>query len=138
LIGADAPCRYVLPDLIVLWDPPYPTARSTGLVSERYGEVRWPRGARLSSGSSGNHTPHGWFAAAGPGIQPGRSDQTHDTADLIPTVFEWMGAPRPDHFAGRPIEELLGERSLVRAPRAFASADPGVHVGGAAPDKSLA
>ena len=116
VVGADAPCRYVLPDLIVLWDPPYPTARSVGVVSDRYGEVRWPRDARLSSGRSGNHTPHGWFAAAGPGIEPGRSAETHDTADLIPTAFEWMGAPRPDHFAGRPSGELLAGSADATGP----------------------
>ena len=27
--------------------------------------------------------------------------------DLMPTVFDWLGAPRPSHFAGRPIPELL-------------------------------
>ena len=108
LVGADAPRRKVLPDLVVLWDPPHPIASSTGVVSERYGEVRWPRGSFLASGRSGNHTPHGWFAAAGPGVRPGRSDATHDTADLIPTVFEWLGVPSPDYFVGSPIEELVG------------------------------
>jgi hypothetical protein len=27
----------------------------------------------------------------------------------MPTVFQWLGAPRPSDFAGRPIEELLGD-----------------------------
>ncbi len=110
-VGADAPRRRFLPDVIVLWDPPHPTSHSTGLVSETYGQVRWPRGQRLQSGRSGNHTPNGWFVAAGPGIAPGESERTHDTVDLIPTVFEWLGAPRPPHFAGQPIDELLGERA---------------------------
>jgi predicted AlkP superfamily phosphohydrolase/phosphomutase len=108
VVGASAPRRWVLPDLIVLWDPPHPAALSSGVVSERYGEVRWPRGARLASGRSGNHTPRGWFAAAGPGIEPGESAQAHDTADLIPTAFHWMGAPAPPRFAGKVIEELSG------------------------------
>ncbi len=108
VVGADAPRRSVLPDLIVLWDPPHATAHSSGVISERYGEVRWPRGEKLSSGRSGNHTPHGWFAAAGPGIEPGESDQAYDTADLIPTAFEWLGAERPEHFTGKPITELTG------------------------------
>jgi len=109
LVPADAPRRPTLPDLIALWTCPHPTSRSSGVVSEKYGEVRWPKGQKLISGRSGNHTPHGWFIAAGPGIEPGEVDQTHDTADLIPTVFAWLGAARPDHFAGRPIAELLGE-----------------------------
>lgn len=113
LIGADAPRRRFLPDLVLLWDPPHPTSESSGVVSETYGEVRWPKGQRLESGRSGNHTPHGWFAAAGPGIAPGPSDRTYDTADVIPTVFEWLGAPRPNHFAGEPIPELLVDPAIA-------------------------
>ena len=111
LVGRDAPRRAILPDLVVLWDPPHPTSQSCGVVSERYGEVRWPKGQRLASGRSGNHTPHGWLAAAGPGIAAGTLDRAYDSADLIPTVFEWLGAPLPPHFAGRPIAELVGAPS---------------------------
>ena len=107
LVGAAAPRRRYLPDLVVLWDPPHPTSQSSGVVSPTYGEVRWPKGEKLVSGRSGNHTPNGWFVAVGPGISPGQSTHVHDTADLIPTVFEWLGAPQPAHFAGRPIDELI-------------------------------
>jgi arylsulfatase A-like enzyme len=79
------------------------------VVSDQFGAVRWPAGRKLASGRSGNHTPHGWFVARGPGIRPGPSDRTYDTADLMPTVFQWLGAPQPSHFVGRPIEELLGD-----------------------------
>jgi predicted AlkP superfamily phosphohydrolase/phosphomutase len=109
LVPPDAPRRRFLPDLIVLWDPPHPVWASSGLVSDRLGEVRWPKGRKLASGRSGNHTPHGWFIAKGPEIPPGTSSRTYDTADLMPTVFRWLGAPQPSHFAGRPIEELLGD-----------------------------
>jgi len=107
VVGADASRRRFLPDVIVLWANPFPASQSSGVVSDLCGEVRWPRGQLLSSGRSGNHTSNGWFVAAGPGIEPGRSEQTHDTVDLMPTAFEWLGAPRPSHFAGRPIAELL-------------------------------
>ncbi|MBA3554510.1 MAG: alkaline phosphatase family protein [Gemmatimonadales bacterium] len=109
LVSPDAPRRRFLPDLIVLWDPPHPVWASSGVVSDRFGEIRWPKGRKLASGRSGNHTPHGWFIAKGPGITPGPSRRTYDTADLIPTAFRWLGAPQPPHFAGRPIEELLGD-----------------------------
>ena len=109
LIAPTAPRRRYLPDLVVLWDPPGPVWASSGVVSDEFGEVRWPKGAKLASGRSGNHTPHGWFVAKGPGIPPGPSARTYDTADLMPTVFHWLGAPRPPHFVGRPIEELLGD-----------------------------
>jgi predicted AlkP superfamily phosphohydrolase/phosphomutase len=109
LISPTAPRRRFLPDLVVLWDPPGPAWASSGVVSDQFGEIRWPKGRKLASGRSGNHTPHGWFIAKGPGIPPGTSARTYDTADLMPTVFQWLGAPRPPHFAGRPIEELLGD-----------------------------
>jgi predicted AlkP superfamily phosphohydrolase/phosphomutase len=109
LISPTAPRRRFLPDLVVLWDPPGPVWASGGVVSDQFGEIRWPEGRKLASGRSGNHTPHGWFVARGPGIPPGPSARTYDTADLMPTVFQWLGAPRPSHFAGRPIEELLGD-----------------------------
>jgi predicted AlkP superfamily phosphohydrolase/phosphomutase len=107
LIEPGAPYRDHLPDLVVLWDPPHSTLDSSGVVSDRYGEVRWPKGERFRSGRSGNHTPHGWIAAAGPGISPGQLSAPCDTVDLMPTIFEWLGAPRPPHFAGRPIDRLL-------------------------------
>ena len=106
LIPPTAPRRRYLPDLVVLWDPPGPVWASKGVVSDRFGEIRWPEGHKLASGRSGNHTPRGWFIAKGPGIAPGPSPRTYDTADLMPTVFQWLGAPQPAHFAGRPIEEL--------------------------------
>ena len=108
LVSPSAPRRRFLPDLVVLWDPPGPVGASGGVVSDQFGEIRWPKDRRLASGRSGNHTPHGWFVAKGPGIPPGPSERTYDTADLMPTIFQWLGAPRPSHFAGRPIDELLG------------------------------
>lgn len=114
-IGSDAPRRDVLPDLVVLWHRRRRAQESGGVVSQRYGEVRWPKGAKLFSGRSGNHTDHGWFVACGPGIEPGRSGQTHDTVDLMPTVFRWIGSPQPDFFQGRPIAELTTEHQTTRA-----------------------
>jgi len=109
LIPPTALRRRYLPDLVVLWDPPGPASASRGVVSDQFGEIRFPQGRKLASGRSGNHTSHGWFIAKGPGIPPGRSARTYDAADLMPTVFQWLGAPRPPHFAGRPIEELVGD-----------------------------
>jgi predicted AlkP superfamily phosphohydrolase/phosphomutase len=109
LVSPTAPRRRFLPDLVVLWDPPGPVGASSGVVSDQFGEIRWPIGQKLASGRSGNHTAHGWFVAQGPGIPPGPSGRTYDTADLMPTVFRWLGAPQPTHFAGRPISELLSD-----------------------------
>jgi arylsulfatase A-like enzyme len=89
--------------------------QSSGVRSEQYGEVRWPKGAKLRSGRSGNHTHHAWFVAAGPGVRPGRSHETYDTIDLLPTEFEWMGAAQPDFFHGRPIAELAEQQVVASA-----------------------
>jgi predicted AlkP superfamily phosphohydrolase/phosphomutase len=112
LVGRDSPQRSVLPDLVVLWARPHGVMQSSGVLSETFGEVRWDRGAKFASGRSGNHTHRGWYVAMGPGIDPGESAQVYDTLDLMPTVFEWIGAPRPDFFQGNPIRELTGTHAV--------------------------
>ena len=70
LVGADAPRRAVLPDVMVNWGD-RPLTAGIGVRSPRYGELRWERGARFASGRSGNHLPWGWLVAAGPDIEAG-------------------------------------------------------------------
>jgi predicted AlkP superfamily phosphohydrolase/phosphomutase len=113
IVGRDGPRRGALPDLVVLWHRRHSAQASSGVVSERHGEIRWPCGAPFGSGRSGNHTDHGWFVAAGPGIERGRAPRAFDTIDLMPTVFEWLEAPRPGFFQGRPIDELSGAAAAV-------------------------
>ena len=108
VLGSDIPRRSALPDLVVIWANPHGALESNGVVSDQFGEVRWGRGTKFSSGRSGNHTQHGWYVAMGPGIEPGESAQVHDALDLMPTAFEWMGADPPDFFQGKPIGELIG------------------------------
>lgn len=105
LVEPDAPARRYLPDLQVQWGE-LSIGESRGVRSERYGEIVWGHGYRLPSGRSGNHRDQGWFVAAGPGIEPGPCESRYETIDLIPTVFEWMGAERPSWFQGLPIPEL--------------------------------
>ena len=107
-LGADAPRRNALPDLVVTWVGGLSAQLSSGVVSDTYGELRWPKGAKFHSGRSGNHTDRGWFIASGPGLEPGQSSRTYDTVSLLPTAFDWMGAPQPDFFHGKPIPELTG------------------------------
>jgi len=106
LVGPDAPRRDVLPDLIAHWED-LSAIDSPGMSSPGYGEIRWDRPTRLPSGRSGNHTDRGWFVASGPGI-PSRviTDARADAVNLAPTVFEWMGLPRPERFAADPVEAL--------------------------------
>ncbi len=95
LVPADAPRRRYLPDLVVIWEAEGSVTASSGVISERFGTIRWPPGRRLASGRSGNHTAHGWFVLAGPGVAAESSIGVYHTADLIPTAFRWLGAPLP-------------------------------------------
>ena len=105
LAPPEAAARERLPDLVVEWDQVSPI-ESPGVVSPRYGELRWEPAGRLPSGRAGNHRPQGWFAAAGPGIGAGRWTVEHDVRDLVPTVWRWLGAGATDAFHGTPIPEL--------------------------------
>ncbi len=105
LVPADAPCRHLLPDLIVRWGRTS-SLETSGIRSEKYGELRWDPSAPLPSGRSGNHLDNGWFVAAGEGIRSGTRSDGHDTLDLIPTVFRWLGVEPPVEFQGQPIPVL--------------------------------
>ena len=90
-LPGDPPARHRLPDLVVEWADVSPIG-SPGIVSPRYGEMRWSPAGRLPSGRAGNHRAHGWFVAAGPGIPAGATAEERDIRDLVPTVWRWLGA----------------------------------------------
>jgi predicted AlkP superfamily phosphohydrolase/phosphomutase len=108
LVGVDATRRRLLPDFAIRWGK-VPATGTTGVRSPKLGEIRWPKGARLFSGRSGNHTPNGWYVAAGPDIEHGVSTGSRDSRDVMPTLFRWLGQPVPERFEGQPIEDLLGD-----------------------------
>ncbi|MDQ8186836.1 alkaline phosphatase family protein [Pelagicoccus sp. SDUM812002] len=107
LVGENAPKRNVLPDVIVLWEADFPTAESCGVRSDLFGEIRWPKGQKLVSGRSGNHTPRGWFVASGPGIGNGTVEDAIDPIDLAPTLLDWLGAPRNEKLKGNSVADQL-------------------------------
>lgn len=112
LVGADAPRRRYLPDLCVRWADRGAMA-GVGVGSPNYGDLRWERGTRLASGRSGNHMPDGWLIAAGEGIAPGATLDTHETIDLTPTLFTWLAQPTPPRFEGGAIPGLTGGTPAV-------------------------
>jgi len=87
---ASAPARDRLPDLLIEWNGVSPI-ESSGITSDRFGELRWTPPGLIPSGRAGNHRPHGWFVAAGDGIESGQLDG-HNIMDLVPTVCSWLGA----------------------------------------------
>jgi predicted AlkP superfamily phosphohydrolase/phosphomutase len=102
LASTDAPARDRLPDLVIEWDSVSPI-ESKGIVSHRFGELRWSPAGKLSSGRAGNHRAQGWFIAAGDGIGRGRVEG-HTILDLVPTACEWLGAGLGAELQGRPIQ----------------------------------
>ena len=106
LAPAGAPARDRLPDLVIEWNGVSPI-ESPGIISDRYGELRWTPPGRIPSGRAGNHRTHGWFVAAGDGIEGGQIDG-HNILDLVPTVCAWLGADLGDRLHGRPMR-LTGQ-----------------------------
>lgn len=100
---AAAPCREVIPDLIVSWNGP--TATDTQrLVLEGLPEFIYEVPHPLPSGRSGNHTDKAWFIAHGPGIASARLDEKHSILDLLPTVLKYLGVTLPGDIQGRAME----------------------------------
>jgi len=103
LVPLDAPYRNFLPDLVITWTD-ISAIQSKGIRSEKYGEFLID--GKLPSGRAGNHANKGWFVARGEGISPETSTDENHIVDLVPTVFQWLGAQPPDHFQGKPISSL--------------------------------
>jgi predicted AlkP superfamily phosphohydrolase/phosphomutase len=104
LVGADAPRREHLPDLIACWADSY-SPGSPG-VRTPYGEVRWDPDARLPSGRSGNHIQGGWLVASGKDVPHRALGDPVNALDLAPTLMEWLGAEIPARMEGSPIQAL--------------------------------
>jgi hypothetical protein len=104
LFGTGERCD-LLPDLVVRWCGA-PAARHETIVSDRFGEIRWPTPGRNPDGRSGNHLGEGFVLAAGEGIPSGKRAKEASILDLAPTVLALLGAPPPFPMEGRPIEPI--------------------------------
>lgn len=82
-------------DLLVVWNKQEPLLH---LRSERLGEFT----GRYGGLRSGDHTAHGFFFAAGPGIGSGVYDRPFTVMDFGPTLAAWLGVELPD-VEGRPL-----------------------------------
>jgi predicted AlkP superfamily phosphohydrolase/phosphomutase len=91
--------RGLLPDLIVQWDFS-PVAEQRQIVSPRFGAIDLPLPGKNVTGRGGNHRPHGFMIAAGPGVQPGTIEGQH-IMDLAPTAYELLGHTPPASMRGQ-------------------------------------
>jgi predicted AlkP superfamily phosphohydrolase/phosphomutase len=93
--------RDLLPDLIVQWSFT-PMAPQRQIVSPKFGKIDLAAPGKNVSGRSGNHRPHGFLIAAGPGVGAGVLGR-HHIMDLAPTVYALLGQTPPESMQGRPI-----------------------------------
>jgi predicted AlkP superfamily phosphohydrolase/phosphomutase len=93
--------RDLIPDLIIEWHGRATESRL--LCSDAAPSLRFEVPRKLPSGRSGNHSDHGWFIAAGPGVDEGHSIHGHDILDLAPTVLRHLDAAPMPGLQGRPI-----------------------------------
>lgn len=62
-------------------------------------------------GRTGDHRPHGFFVAAGPGLGPSRLSTPVSLMDFAPSIETWAGlVPAPG--SGRPIGSLGSGQGL--------------------------
>jgi predicted AlkP superfamily phosphohydrolase/phosphomutase len=99
------PCRSHMPDIIVNWNDG--AEISTQLLTEHYGVARSPEpGYGLAPYYTGNHRPHAFSVAVGPGIASGAVLQGASIMDLAPTILSHFDIDLPAYMHGRVLPEL--------------------------------
>ena len=92
-------------DLFVVWDRTGPV---TTVGSPKIGKL-----TRAATGiRTGDHTPHGLFAAFTPGLAAGHREEPFSILDIAPTVASLLGVPLPD-VEGKPIPEICGAETAA-------------------------
>jgi predicted AlkP superfamily phosphohydrolase/phosphomutase len=61
----------------------------------------------VSGWASGNHEPDGIFLGWGPDFAAGRTLESPNVVDILPTLFATMGVPIPDDVDGRVLSEAF-------------------------------
>ncbi len=88
----------LLPDLLVTWNRTKPI---NAIYSEKVGTIR----RAFPAPRTGDHSPYGFFAATGRGLQPQRLNRTVNAIDFFPTFCEALQASA-DGWPGMPIASL--------------------------------
>ncbi|HET9514447.1 MAG TPA: alkaline phosphatase family protein [Gemmatimonadales bacterium] len=100
-----------LPDLLVEWNEAL--VRGSTMLGDGANavlRVRSPRIGELEAvnryGRTGDHRPHGFFVATGPGLGPSRLSTPVSLMDFAPSVETWAGLIPPPG-SGRVIEPMV-------------------------------
>jgi predicted AlkP superfamily phosphohydrolase/phosphomutase len=91
-LGLDGEFLHRFPDLVVLWKDT-PAAQHEAIVSERYGQIKWPAPYRNPDGRSGNHRSQGFFIGVGEPFAPNSAIENIRIVDLAPTILTMLGQP---------------------------------------------
>jgi predicted AlkP superfamily phosphohydrolase/phosphomutase len=101
------PKRQDMPDLVITWDV---DARvTTELEVEQHGLIRRSvAGCESAPYYTGNHVPHAFALAAGPGVPAGAVHTGRSVLDLTPTILREFGIDAPPYMTGSVLHELRG------------------------------
>jgi predicted AlkP superfamily phosphohydrolase/phosphomutase len=108
------PCRAIMPDVIIAWDPEAHV--TTDLSADSCGLVHCPHaGYEVTPYYTGNHRPNAFAAIMGPGVAAGEVLQGASILDLAPTFLARLGIAAPTHMDGKPLREITAASALDRA-----------------------
>jgi predicted AlkP superfamily phosphohydrolase/phosphomutase len=100
------PCRDLLPDVIVGWDP---AARvTTEVFGEACGLVKGKAPWEIVPHYVGNHEPSAFVIGAGPGLPAGAVLDGAHVLDLAPTLLARFGVAPTASMAGTVLPQLVG------------------------------
>ena len=96
-----------LPDIIVRWSASS-GASHHAIESPQMRRIQRATPGRIPNGRSGNHAPHGFLIARGPGIAAGATlESGADILDLAPTALARLRATSRLPLAGKPLRQLI-------------------------------
>lgn len=101
------PCRSVMPDVIIAWDPEakVTTDMHAGAGCAVHSDQA---GYEITPYYTGNHRPNAFGALVGPGVSAGSSIEGISILDVAPSLLRRFGIEPLAHMDGKPIAPLTG------------------------------
>lgn len=94
-----------LPDVVASWAEEAKVL--SRIESDRWGLVEGDAGYETGPNYTGNHRPNAFIVARGPHVDGGVRIEGGHIVDLAPTILHALGTEQPEHFEGRPLQELV-------------------------------